>query len=815
MTLRPLTFFLALASLLLGSPSAFAVTSKDLVDLYARLAERALDSTRIADATGRVLSRPGLEARFGKGEFRPILRGDGRMVGLLFRGEGTTAFHTPDGKEARRLPGSGEPLPFTAAFLLATDTTLDDLAPTDSFTPASSSPEGAVAASMVDSRNNSLLDPLWERLNPSLEFDVLEDLYGTGYAGGHLLAEFQLTTGGWVSWLHNPRGALHPGESTAVFTHAPQGDGPHDVEVLTSFASSDALATDDGTDLVAVDVDLTARAQGLDRDLSTVALKVEIKVANLSDTPRKALQLLLASGVRRCVGDEDLGVLRVTRLRDYADKEPASLHRRGRLFIALNAPIQKNELEILKLEYGGDLVQPVNTGSGSNVWFTPLGGYPWYPRLIRPDRHAFSATFHTDRFVRGAATGNLVSDVEDPVSKGRVMRYEEKGGVTDAAALFGEYIVFESEPEAGAPRIRLFTTDEGRQTAKSNIEQARATIAVLEKQWGRFPYSSLNLVDLMPMPAGNWAYDARSGLTGNTEGGWTCSPHGDLWAWEGFSHSWAGVLSLNLPATAPTRDYLEANALDKMFVKTPSAVLYLQASALARQWWGQYVFPASYREEWLTEGLVSWSAAQVVRRFKGDAAYGDRLKLWQDLATADKSNTTLVEGETTGRNFTGVGWGRGPAVLTMMEEAIGAAGFISSLQDALNRPARLGLTLTSVLESVAKNSGRDYSGFFNFWARTTALPRVEWQAEARPDAGGAFEVTGSLTVEPVPPGLKIPVVVRLPKKQIRHEMVEITGPETPFVITGLPARPVKIEVDPEGLTLVSAIRQMALDDTSR
>lgn len=791
---------------------ALGVTSGELIELHDRIADRKVDSTRRADAAGRALSRPGLEATFASGEFHPVVRGDGRVVGLVFRGEGAVTLSAPDPVEAaslaRALRGEPGPRRFGQAWILFTDDTLDSLVPPEAgWTPAPEGAPGAVA--LHQARHALLMDPRWEKWTPALELDVLEDLFGAGFVGGHVLVELDVEGAGWIGYLHNPRGALDPGRTTSIFTHASRASAPHLVHLVASFDAPGTAPPPAPTwDMISVDVDLTARAKGMDRDLSTVALKVEQRFTNTAETPVRALTLDLGDGVRRCVGDEDFGRLKVSRIRDYADKEPAALHRRGRLFVALNTPLGKDEVEVLRLEYGGPLVQPVkDSGAGSNARFTPLQGWAWYPRPLRSDRHQFAVTFHTDRFVRGVATGDLVSDVDDPVAKGRTMRYEEKGGVFSGAAMVGEYVVFESDPAEGHPRIRLFTLDSNRQIARQVLQDQRRVVRFMETLWGRFPYSSLNMVDVLPMPSGNWNYDPRVNMTGATEAGWTCSPPGDLWPWEGFADSSTGCLSIHLPTTAPSTDRIQANTLNQLWTQNPNALLMYQAARTARQWWGQMVGPARPEDTWLVEGIASWSAALMLHRAKGDPAFESRVKLWHDYARGGSDQGPLALGSRLGAAFPDLAWGKGPAVISMLAERVGSGFLVHTLQAVLNRPPAGGLSTEGVQKTLEGTEAGSLEPFFDFWVRGTALPSLTWSVDVK-QAGGAYEASGTIRSDPAAPGLVVPVAIHLSRKKVLYEAVTLTGPETPFSFSGLESKPSKVELDPQGVVLSRGLSQV-------
>ena len=288
----PVTLFLLLAISLGLAPTADAATisAPELWELYSGLNQIDVDTRHARPASGEVLERPSMRARFLNGSFHAVVRGEDRRVGFVFVGEGELAI-TPPPDEAEHLARytGRESLTasFDRAFVMATDGSLLEL-----FGDEEWMAEGKPVAALhlFEGRRNLLADDRWTHLVPDLALDSLQDLHGQGPLGGHLFAEFRVAEVGrtehtnegrsrWVSYYRNPRGALFPQEETAIFSHWRSGDSSQEIEVWVSQPDEGHIARTYPYDITRVELDVNIPpADG--RNLERVEVDERVSLVN-------------------------------------------------------------------------------------------------------------------------------------------------------------------------------------------------------------------------------------------------------------------------------------------------------------------------------------------------------------------------------------------------------------------------------------------------------------------------------------------------------------------------------------------------------
>lgn len=788
-----------------GWAAAQPISPEELVEVYQKLLTPDVDQERYLDVAGKTLQREDLVVTFTDGVVHPVVRSDGKVMGLAFVGSGQVAFSPPDAREQRQLERYLGSAPyehgFTNAWIMATDDTVDVLLG-EGGEWATGGGAPVKAKTVHDNRHSLYRDPMWHDYGPSLEMDVLDDLYGEGYKGGHFYAEFGVDPVRWLTYYRNPRWALYPGEEIAVFIHAPRGAAPQTMEVVSSYRSSDPnleRALQRPYDLSGATLDVTVPPAKGTQDLSQVDVAATLEFVALQDGVT-ALQTELLSRRPKCKGDVAFAELEVSSARDFADELVPAIHDRNRLFVVLRGPMNRGEKEILQLEYGGPLLEGVSVADDANVFFTPLQDFAWYPRPLWPDRHALKTTVHAPKFMRGVATGVMIEEADE--DGGRKNVYEEKGGVLSGMFAIGEYVLTEDEQDG--VRIQVFTSQRDKQNAKDIIGQAKAMISYFGQLWGPYPYGSLTLVDLPPLPAGNWKSEATASIGATQEAGWNCSPPGHLYAWQGFTTSDTACLSYLLPATAPAMDEMETQQLDFYFSDTPEAAAAYTASQVARQWWGQFVGPASYRERWITESAVMLSAALYMGTFVSPKARENRIKAWHRMALRRDTSGALVTGDRLGHDFPDVVWGKGPAVMQMLMDEVGGDPFVNLMRSVMNR-APMGILTNELFAQVAAEYvGEDMQAFWDYWIEGTDVPGLRYSTEiVDSEQKGKFAVDVVLVFEDgAPPPSSIPVELKISNKDVRYRMIEVEGERTEFRIDDLDAKPKRVTVDPNQLVLL-------------
>ncbi|MCW5965525.1 MAG: hypothetical protein KIT83_15925, partial [Bryobacterales bacterium] len=107
-----------------------------------------------------------------------------------------------------------------------------------------------------------------------------------------------------------------------------------------------------------------------------------------------------------------------------------------------------------------------------------------------------------------------------------------------------------------------------------------------------------------------------------------------------FGQGFAGMIYISTIAYLP-EDQRPAYARDN-YSKTFYSNLLL-AHELSHQWWGNLVFSESDQDEWLMEGLATYSALMVYEEQKGKKAVAEVLRRYRDNLLADAGQGRILE----------------------------------------------------------------------------------------------------------------------------------------------------------------------------
>ena len=783
--------------LLLAAP-AIAVEPDQVVETAVRLDSRSLDASRAFVADGQVLERPGLVAVFEEGRFVPIVRDDGRVVGLLFDGVGAIKFVVPAGVETANWQAGTNNAPLEtaigAAVLRFSDSTLDDLQGERTWDEASD-PTGANFRTF-EARTNLLDDPLWTRWAPNLVVDQLRDLYGGGHVGGHLLAEFRVAGGAsWLSYLFNPRGALLPGETTAIYSVRRLGGAPPEMDVYASFGSSPEAVKSYDVATTSLDVTFPTRNRG-NRNLvdADVVASVEL-VALRADAPLKAVVFELEAERLLCVGESDRERLKITRVVDGDGTKLAAVHRGSRLFVPLARPLAPGEAVTLEMTYGGAMTQGVPIVGSPDTHFTPLGPWAWYPRNPYLDRFGSRVEVHLPRFLSAVAPGNLTEQRKE--NEGWHFVYEEPSGVRNLTLVVGDLIVNKESDQGSNPRIMVWFGSGMEKQLPDAAVPIRGMLDFIASIWGPYPYTTLHVVENVPYPAANWS------SSGAESGSWSCTPPGQTLAWQGWVEGPTGMVLSNSPTTAPTRTLPESRVIDRLLVTPIESGKSNRFADLTRQWWGHMVPPATPRDIWIPEAMVQWTALLFARVAIGDGALKERVSLMRtEMVEAVDQTAPLASGELLGPGFAPQVWGRGPLLIGWLVERMDARVFKTMMTTLINRGVAEGVSTEQLVEIVSSVSDSGTSDQLLRAISTNALPSVSFNLVIDKDRGEVVVVFVQSPETFVPVDINVQLV-NGPKDKV-NKVVHLTQART-VVRWTLDDLPKKLVVDPMKSALVASL----------
>ena len=796
---------LSLLTVSLYAVDASALADPTLVvETAARLDSRKLDTSRTFVADGQQLSRDGIDAVFTEGRFFPVIRSDDRVIGLLFDGEGTLEVIIPDGVETLSWQSatsySALSQSFTSAYLRFSDGTLDDLQGERAWTD-DKDPSGANFRTF-ESRTGMLDDPQWTRWAPNLTIDQLMDLYGGGHVGGHLLAEFRMSGDGradWLSYLQNPRGALIPGETHALYTVRPLGGAPPELNVIASWGASSESGPAFDVAYTGIDIKFPTGSKG-NRNMVDGVVSAQLDlIATRPDLPLKAIVLELEHERRLCTAQSDRDFISIKRVTDGDGNGLAANHRGNRLLVALAKPVQPGQQATLNIDYAGPMTQGIPVKGRPDTFFSPLGPWAWYPRSVHLDRFASRVEAHMPRYIRAVAPGDMTEERKE--KDGWHFVFEEPSGVRTLTLAVGDMIVTPASDHGANPKIMVWYGQGQEKDLKSATAPVRQMVDFIGSIWGGYPYSTLHVVESMPYPAANWS------MTGDSRSGsWSCVPPSQTHPWQGFVEGSSGMILSAFPTTAPARDLPQARVLDRMFTDPVEVATFLRFTDIARQWWGHLVPPASPRDVWIPEAMVHWTGLLFTRAGIGEGAMKERIKTMRaSMVENHDISQPLVTGERLGRGFAPQVWGRGPLVVAWLVERMDARIFMTAMNTLVNRASSQGVSAELLIETVAAMGDSGLAEQLRFYVEDNRLPDVDYTSSIDKDSGEVLIVFKQEADAFLPTDVTFELVFSPKEKQKR--IVSLTQPITAWRLT-LDKAPKRVVIDPLGAGLVRSLRKV-------
>jgi aminopeptidase N len=155
---------------------------------------------------------------------------------------------------------------------------------------------------------------------------------------------------------------------------------------------------------------------------------------------------------------------------------------------------------------------------------------------------------------------------------------------------------------------------------------------------------------------------------------------------------------------------------------------YFLAHEIAHQWWGQGVTWATYRDQWLSEGLAQYSSVLYLQAGHEGGAFSSILKKfsrwtrkkarWGPITLGSRLSVLDFEA------YQAIVYDKTSLVLNMLRDLLGDELFFAGLREFFDR-YRYSATTTGHFKSVMEQiSGRNLAGFFSGWFDSHLLPDV-------------------------------------------------------------------------------------------
>lgn len=271
--------------------------------------------------------------------------------------------------------------------------------------------------------------------------------------------------------------------------------------------------------------------------------------------------------------------------------------------------------------------------------------------------------------------------------------FETRAPVKYLSFLVGRLSPIGNGPWTGPVPVEAFYASDIRLPRRTLLEESRSILKAFTAWFGPYPFEKLTVIQRQ------WP----------TAGG----------------HSPASFIVFNeLPRAADGTFSLEA--------ETPVSlgrfrVGYL-AHEIAHQWWGQGVSWATYRDQWLSEGLAQFAAVLYLRERAGEDVYRGFLRKFARW-TVKKSHFGPVTLGTRLSHldfdaYQAIVYDKGALTLGMLLDLVGEDAFFRGLRAFLERNRGQAARTSSLVKDMGEAAGRDLKPFFDRWLDSHLLPEI-------------------------------------------------------------------------------------------
>jgi tetratricopeptide (TPR) repeat protein len=226
----------------------------------------------------------------------------------------------------------------------------------------------------------------------------------------------------------------------------------------------------------------------------------------------------------------------------------------------------------------------------------------------------------------------------------------------------------------------------------------------------------------------------------------------------------------------------------------------LLANAIAHQWWGASVSPASKSDWWLSDGFARYSEARYVESVAGQTAFSETMK---DVAVGALAYDT-VPLSSVGRldpfapEFQALVTDKGAVILNMLRWVIGDAAFDKSVRAFVQQFAGKPASVEDFRKLAEQNYGDNLTWFFSQWIDSTGAPEFKTKYTVYRVAKG-FRVVGEIAQDL--DLFRMPVELKIDTDgQSETKRVEVVGTNSAFQVETF-GKPRRITIDPENRVL--------------
>ncbi len=256
--------------------------------------------------------------------------------------------------------------------------------------------------------------------------------------------------------------------------------------------------------------------------------------------------------------------------------------------------------------------------------------------------------------------------------------------------------------------------------------------------------------------------------------------------------------------TVPTAWAPEIAALSARAV-TEKTNYRLLANAIAHQWWGVSVSPASKDDWWLSDGFARYSEARYVESAAGAAGLDEMVKDMSvgTLAYDSVPLSSAAKLDYFSPEFQSLVTDKGAMILHMLRWVVGEKNYLKLMRDFAAKYAGKSASTDDFRELSEKVYGEKLTWFYSQWMDSTSAPEFKAKYTVyRLGNNKGFRVVGAITQDldlfHMPVNLRIDTDGKTEEKRL-----DVVGTDSPFSVETF-GRPRRISIDPENRVLTNS-----------
>ena len=235
-------------------------------------------------------------------------------------------------------------------------------------------------------------------------------------------------------------------------------------------------------------------------------------------------------------------------------------------------------------------------------------------------------------------------------------------------------------------------------------------------------------------------------------------------------------------------------------IRFPFIITSSYPHEILHTWWGNSVFPDYEKGNW-SEGLTAYLSDHLLKEQQGEGAEYRQTTLQQytDYVSEERDFPLIAFRSRHSSTSEAIGYGKSLMFFHMLRRELGDTFFTEGLRDFYRKNAFRFATFADLQKSFEHVSHKDLQHEFDQWIIQAGAPELKISDVVVAGQGEKYSVTA--TFEQKQSGmtyrLRIPIAITMEGRGEAFQAVADIGEKKQSIQFALPARPLRIDIDPE------------------